>query len=143
MEWRALIFLRMEKQIWGANARDGSITIIDVAAKKAIETFPIGVKGANRLKFTLDGKLVLISALGAGPDGASLLVLDASTHKEVKQFKLGGGAAGILMAPDGSRAYVAVSGADKVAVVDLKMMEVVGQITPGKQPDGLAWVVRR
>jgi YVTN family beta-propeller protein len=132
------------KQIWGANARDGSVTIIDVATKKAIETFPVPVKGANRLKFTLDGKLVLISALGArAGDDTSLLVLDAATHKEVKQLKLGGGAAGILMAPDGSRAYVAVSSADKVAVVDLKTLEVTGQFSPGKQPDGLAWAVRK
>ena len=80
------------KQIWGANARDGSVTIIDVAAKKAIETFPVPVKGANRLKFTLDGKYVLISALGArAADDTSLLVLDAANHKEVKQLKLGGG----------------------------------------------------
>jgi YVTN family beta-propeller protein len=132
------------KQIWAANARDGSVTIIDVAAKKAVETFPIPVKGANRLKFTLDGKQVLISALGARAAGdTSLLVLDATTHKEVKQLKLGGGAAGILMAPDGSRAFVAVSTADKIAVVDLKTLEVTGQILPGKQPDGLAWAVRK
>jgi len=132
------------KQIWGANARDGSVTIIDVSAKKAIETFPVSVKGANRLKFTPDGRYVLISALGArAADDTSLLVLDAANHKEVKQLKLGGGAAGILMAPDGSRAFVAVSSADKVVVVDLKTLEVTGQFTPGKQPDGLAWAVRK
>ena len=132
------------KQIWGANARDGSVTIIDVSAKKAIETFPVSVKGANRLKFTPDGKYVLISALGArGADDTSLLVLDAANHKEVKQLKLGGGSAGILIAPDGSRAFVAVSSADKVVVVDLKTLEVTGQFTPGKQPDGLAWAVRK
>ena len=132
------------KQIWGANARDGSVTIIDVSAKKAIETFPIAVKGANRLKFTPDGKYVLISALGArAADDTSLLVLDAANHKEVRQLKLGGGSAGILMAPDGSRAFVAVSSADKVVVVDLKTLEVTGQFTPGKQPDGLAWAVRK
>ncbi|MGA2345748.1 MAG: hypothetical protein ABSF93_07060 [Candidatus Sulfotelmatobacter sp.] len=45
------------------------------------------------------------------------------------------------MAPDGSHAYVAVSSADKIAVVDLKTLEVTGQINAGKQPDGLAWAV--
>jgi YVTN family beta-propeller protein len=69
--------------------------------------------------------------------------MDASTRKEVKQLNLGGGAAGILVALDGSRAYVAVSTSDKVAVVDLKTLEVVGQIFAGKQPDGLAWAVRK
>ncbi len=133
------------KEIWAANARDATVTIIDVAGKKAIQTFSIPVKGANRLKFTPDGARVLISGLGAGPGagGVSLDVMDASTHKDVKQFSLGGGAAGILIAPDGSRAYVAVSTADKIAIIDLKTLEVVGQISAGKQPDGLAWAVRK
>ena len=131
------------KEIWAANARDATVTIIDVATKKAIQTVPIAVKGANRLKFTPDGKRVLISGLGAGAGGISLVVMDASTRKEVKQLTLGGGTAGILIASDGSRAYVAVSTADKVAVVDLRTLEVVGQISTGKQPDGLAWAVRK
>jgi YVTN family beta-propeller protein len=131
------------KEIWAANARDGTVTIIDVASKKATQTIPILVKGANRLKFTPDGKLALISGLGAGAAGISLVVMDASTRKEAKRLNLGGGAAGILITPDGSRAYVAVSTNDKVAVVDLKTLEVVGQISPGKQPDGLAWAVRK
>jgi YVTN family beta-propeller protein len=128
------------KEIWAANARDATVTIIDVAAKKAIQTLPIAVKGANRLKFTPDGKRVLISGLGARAGDSSLVVMDATTRKEAKQLNLGGGAAGILIAPDGSRAYVAVSMADKVAVIDLKTLEVRGQIDAGKQPDGLAWV---
>ena len=131
------------KEIWAANARDGTVTIIDLASKKATETIPVTVKGANRLKFAPDGKRVLISGLGAGAAGISLVVMDASTRKEVKQLNLGGGAAGILITPDGSRAYLAISTNDKVAVVDLKTLEVVGQISPGKQPDGLAWAVRK
>lgn len=131
------------KEIWAANARDATVTIIDMATKKATQTFPISVKGANRLKFTPDGKRVLISGLGARASDPSLIALDVATHKEVKQLNLGGGAAGILMAPDGSRAYVAVSSADKIAVVDLKTLEVTGQINAGKQPDGLAWAVRQ
>jgi YVTN family beta-propeller protein len=129
------------KEIWAANARDATVTIIDVATKKATETFPIPVKGANRLKFTPDGKRVLVSGLGARDSDASLIVIDAATHHEVKQLNLGGGAAGILIAPDGSRAYVAVSSADKIAVVDLKTLEVTGEINAGKQPDGLAWAM--
>jgi YVTN family beta-propeller protein len=131
------------KEIWAANARDATVTIVDVATKKPTQTLPIPVKGANRLKFTPDGKHVLISGLGARQADTSLVVIDAATRKEVKQLNLGGGAAGILIAPDGSRAYVAVSSADKIAVVDLKTLEVTGQIDAGKQPDGLAWAVRK
>jgi YVTN family beta-propeller protein len=108
---------------------------------------PISVHGANRLKFTPDGKLVLISGLGTGGggpavSGGDLAVLDVATRQGVKMLSLGGGSAGILVAPDGGRAYVAVSANDSVAVVDLKALQMTGQIRTGKQPDGLAWAVR-
>jgi YVTN family beta-propeller protein len=134
------------KEIWTANAQDGTVTIIDVASKKPVQTVPIAVMRANRLKFTPDGKHVLISGLGAGGPGAgswpNLVVLDAGGRKEVKQLNLGGGSAGILIDPDGSRAFVASSGGNKVAIVDLKRLEVTDEISPLGQPDGMAWAVR-
>jgi hypothetical protein len=55
---------------------------------------------------------------------------------------LGGGAAGLLIPPVESRAFVAVSGGGKVAVIDLHTFAISGQIVPMGQPDGLAWVHR-
>jgi YVTN family beta-propeller protein len=123
------------KEIWVANAQDGTVSIIDFAAKKVIQTLQANVRSANRLKFTLDGKRVLISTLG-GPD---VTVLDAATRAEVKRIPVGRGAAGILMQPDGSKAYVACTPDDYVAIIDLKSLEVSGKIHAGKGPDGLAW----
>src|SRR5207237_8359514 len=51
------------RELWAANSRDGSISIIDIAAKKVVQTLALGTKRSNRLKFTPDGKLVLISDL--------------------------------------------------------------------------------
>ena len=130
------------REIWAANAQDGTVTIIDVATKKATQTFPIPVRG-NRLKFTPDGERVLVSGGPSGPSGANLVILDVVTHKEVIRFDFGGGSAGIQITPDGSRAYVAVSGKNKVAVVDLKTLEIDGYIATGKGPDGLAWAQRK
>ena len=130
------------KEIWAANAQDGTVTIIDVAAKKATQTFPIAVRG-NRLKFTPDGKRVLVSGGPSSSPVASLVILDAVTHKQVKSFDFGGGSAGILIVPGGSRAYVAVSSKDKVAVVDLERLEVAAYIATGRGPDGLAWAAWR
>jgi len=127
------------KEIWVANAQDGTISIIGVASKKVLQTLSANVRGANRLKFTPDGKLVFVSSLG-GPD---LVVIDASTRKEVKRVKIGRGAAGILMQPDGLRAYVACTPDDYVAVIDVKALEMTGKIPVGKQPDGLAWALRK
>jgi YVTN family beta-propeller protein len=126
------------KQVWAANAQDGTITIIDVASK-SVTSLDANVRGANRLKFTPDGTLVLVSTLG-GPD---LTILRASDRSVVKRVPVGRGAAGIQIQPDGARAYVACSPDDYIAVVDLKSMQVVGRIEAGKNPDGLAWAVRR
>ena len=127
------------KEIWVANAHDGTVSIIDVASKKVTDTLAAGVKGANRLKFTPDGKLVFISSLG----GSDVTVIDGATRKTVKRIPVGHGAAGIQMQPDGMRVFVACSPDDYVVVIDLHSLEVVGKITPGKNPDGLAWVARQ
>ncbi len=127
------------KEIWAANAQDGTVSILDVAAKKVVQTLAADVRGANRLKFTPDGKLALISTLG-GPD---LTIMDAAARSVVKRVKIGRGAAGIQMQPDGSRAFVSCSPDDYVVVFDLKSLEVTGHIQAGKQPDGLAWAVQR
>jgi YVTN family beta-propeller protein len=129
------------KQIWVANAQDGTITIIDVVSKKALQTFPVSVRG-NRLKFTPDGKRVLVSGGSSGSPKTNLAILDAGTQKEVKGFDLGGGSAGILIVPDGSRAYIAVSAKDELAAVDLHKLEITGKLATGKGPDGLAWAQR-
>jgi YVTN family beta-propeller protein len=127
------------RELWAANARDGTITIIDLAAKGVAQTLQANVRGANRLKFTPDGTRVLVSSLG-GPDVA---VFDAKGRTEAKRIPVGRGAAGIQMAPDGSRAFVACTPDGYVAVIDLKTLQVTGHIDAGRQPDGLAWAATR
>lgn len=123
------------KQLWTAASEDGSIAVIDVETKKLITTIDAKAVGANRLKFTPNGKMVFITSLRSG----DLLVYDAQSQKELKRVKVGKGAAGILMAPDGSRAFVACSPDNYIAVIDLKTLEVTGHLEVGTNPDGLAW----
>jgi len=127
------------KEIWAANAQDGTISIVDAAEKRVVDTLSADVRSANRLKFTPDGTLAFVSRL----NGPEVVILDARTRRELKRVKTGRGAAGIQIQPDGARAYVACTPDDYVAVIDLKSLEVTGRIDAGKQPDGLAWVVRR
>ena len=127
------------KEIWVANAGDGTVSIIDVASKQVTQTLAADVGGANRLKFTPDGKLALISSLRS----ADLTVIDAATRKTVKRIAVGHGAAGIQIQPDGARAFVACSPDGYVAVINLKSLEVAGRIEAGHDPDGLAWATRQ
>lgn len=124
------------KEAWVANARDGTISIIDIATRKVTSTLAANVPGANRLKFTPDGQHVLVTP------GSALVILDAATHHEVKRLPNVHGSGGIQMEPDGARAYVACGQDGFVAVIDLKKLEMVGKI-PVASPDGLAWAVRQ
>ena len=127
------------KELWAANAQDGTISILDIAAKKVVQTLSANVRSANRLKFTPDGKLVFVSSLNL-PDVA---IFDAAARREVKRVKIGHGAAGIEMQPDGARAFIACTPDSYVAIVDLKTLEVTAHLDAGKQPDGLAWAIRQ
>src|SRR5271170_5942827 len=76
------------KEIWVANAADGTISIIEVASKQVTQTVAADVSGANRLKFTPDGRLVFISSLR----GADVTVIDTATRKTIKRITVGHGA---------------------------------------------------
>jgi YVTN family beta-propeller protein len=125
------------KELWTAGADDGVLSVINIAAKKVVGNIDAKAVGANRLKFTPDGKLVLVTSLRTG----DLFFYDAKTHKEIKRISTGHGAAGILVNDDGSRAFIGCTGDNYVAVVDLKTLEVTGHIDI-KGADGLAWAVR-
>jgi YVTN family beta-propeller protein len=127
-----------EREIWVANAQDGTISIVDQRNKSVVQTLQVNVAGANRLKFTPDGRRVLVSSL-SGPD---LTVLDARTRQVEKRISIGHGAAGIVMQPDGKRAYVACSPDNYVVVIDLNQLAVTGKFEVGDEPDGMTWAVR-
>jgi DNA-binding beta-propeller fold protein YncE len=125
-------------ELWTAASVDGTISIVNLGEKKLAKQIDAKVVGANRVKFTPDGKLVFISSLNTG----ELTIYDAKSHIEVKRLKLGRGAAGILMDPVDSRAFVACSADNYVAVVNLKTLEVTSRLDVGGVPDGLAWAIR-
>ena len=126
------------RELWVANAQDGTISIIDVAAHRVVQTIP-STRAANRLKFTVDGKYVFVSDLG----GNDMLVVDAKTRSPHTRIALGTNSEGIVMAADGTRAYTTLNAKDAVAAIDLRTMTVVGEVKTGRGPDGLAWAVRK
>ncbi len=132
-------------EVWSASSGDGSVSIIDPATKTVKQAFSIGTKRSNRLKFTPDGKHVLVSDMG----GNELVVIEAEKRQVVKRLKIGKQPEGILIvssAENGGKealVYVAVSGDNKVAILDPNTMEVIGHIATGNDPDGMAWAVRK
>lgn len=126
------------KELWTAHSRDGGVSVIDLATNKVVHTIDLKTKRSNRLKFTPDGKMVLVSDLSGG----ELVFVDRAGKKEIKRLALGKSPEGILILKDSSRAYVATAGDNSVAVIDLKKLDVVDRISTGTGPDGLAWAER-
>ena len=104
------------RELWvvNMNVRPMTMTVINVPEKKLVETFPLKTTFTNRMRFTPDGKHVLMNEL----QGTELVILDAVTHQEVKRLEVGAGGEGIFLDPDGSRAFYAVSNGNKLAVID-------------------------
>jgi YVTN family beta-propeller protein len=126
------------RELWTANAQDGTLSVIDLASKQVVATVDAKIPASNRLKFTPDGKLVFITSLRGG----DVVIYDVGSRKEYKRVAVGHGSAGILMDPVKGRVFVACTPDNYVAIVDLKTFAVTGHIDVGGQPDGLAWAVR-
>ena len=140
-------------EVWVTNRSAGTVTVVDaneleVLAQLPCEGFPI------RVAFTPDGGRALVSAPRAG----DVAVFDAEKRELLQRvpmrFELAEGSEehlfagrfgdspvpiGVLVRPDGKVAYVANSGANLVAVLDLEQLKVVDAFETGNEPDGMAW----
>ena len=124
------------REVWAGQRMGGDVAVIDTESLTVKATVRTGAGMAARLRFTPDGKRVLIPDPGAG----RLIVLDASTHKELATVAVGEAPVGALVEPGGRRAFVPLAGEGKVAIIDLESLSVVGSIDTGQVSDGMAWV---
>ena len=120
------------KEVWTATWGDSGVSIIDVAAKKVIQTLDTKTKEVRRLQFTPDGKRVLVADARG-----DLVIIDAATRREIKRVKVGGRSPGVVeVLPDGSSALL---GVEDVAVLDLNTLEVTRHLPTGSAR-AIAWV---
>lgn len=125
------------KEVWVANAGDGTVSVVSLPGKKLEQTLQVNAHGANRLKFTPDGRMALVSA------GPELVVLDAAKRTVKARVPIGHGSGGVLVEPGGKRAFVACGPDNYVAVINLETLQVTGHLDAGGEPDGMAWAVQR
>src|SRR5258707_1675738 len=108
-----------DKEVWTGHNADCCVSIIDVASKKVAQTLDVKAKRINGLKFTPDGKRVLITDMATN----ILTVVDAAERKPIMTMTLGHSPESILMVPGGERAYISVANDNAVALMDLKTMK--------------------
>jgi len=141
------------KEVWVGNRAADTLSVIDASSLEIIATveckgFPI------RVAHTPDGKKVLVSSARSG----EVAVFDAAARKELLRAKLDLSAVkgsdkrlfgdqfgtspvpvGLVVAPDGKKAFVAATQADVVIVVDPASLRVLGLLRAGQEPDGMAY----
>ena len=74
---------------------------------------------------------------------ATLEVVDAASLASTKVVQVGSSPMGVTVAPDGRTAFVAETGANTVAVVDLVAGNVTSRIEVGRSPEFIGYVVLR
>jgi YVTN family beta-propeller protein len=145
--------------VWVSNRAADNLSVIDTATNAVVstipcETFPI------RVMFTPDGRHLLVSNARSG----DVAVFDAADRREVARIAIKDEAVdeeeqsrrlfgrtfgnspvpiGIVVQPDGRRAYVANSNSDTVVVIDTSTWTIVDRFTTGREPDGLGWSKHR
>ncbi len=117
------------RELWTATRGDGGVAIIDTATRKVVESFNLKLTDANRLKFTPDGKVLILDG-GTG----TLIILDAASRKEIKRLQVApgdSGDGGIFVMPDGSRAYLGLRDDHSVVVINLKTLDIENRFAMG------------
>ena len=138
--------------IWVTNRESDTVSVVDANSLEVVKTldsksFPI------RAKSTPDGKRVYVTNAKSG----DITVFDVAEKKELQKIqipveasdttgRLFGGQfgnssvpVGILIHPDGKRAYIAHANADLITVLDLETGKISGKLKAGKEPDGMAY----
>ncbi|HEU4535308.1 MAG TPA: beta-propeller fold lactonase family protein [Polyangiaceae bacterium] len=130
---------------------EGAVAVLDAQTLGQLATFPCGGRMPNRLRFTPDGKFVLVSNAASG----NVTMFDARARTPVATVALPRDAAkgppeegdpfvasavplGILVTADARRAFVATAAHDEIALLDLASRRVSGFLRTGKGPDGMA-----
>ena len=125
------------KQLWVSEVGGDAVHVFDAASLRSLAKLKTG-KQPIRVAISPDGRTAVTSNFGDG----TLSLFDTKTLKPTRTIKVSGqesfGQVTILFAPDGKRLYVAETGIDRVAEVDLESGRVLGRLPAGKNGDGLA-----
>jgi YVTN family beta-propeller protein len=122
-ESHMLAFSHDGRRIYTANVGPGTVSVLDVAARKTIAVIPI-CKETQRISVSMNDRYTFTS----DQHSPRLAVIDTATNKVARWVELPGIGYGTAPTLNGRYLVVAVINKDKVAVVDLKSWKVVHTI---------------
>lgn len=124
-----------EKYLLTANQTAGTVSLVDVAAGRVLSEVACGDR-PTEVELCPDGTTVLASATWSG-ELAFLKLQDGKLTRDGALY-LGFEPRGVEVSADGQLAYVALTTAHQVAVVDLAARQVVARVEAGRWPRYLA-----
>jgi len=117
------------KRAYTANVGPGTVSVLDLEAKKVIAIIPIS-KTTQRIAISNDDRWVFT----ADQTKPRLAVIDTATNKVAQWVELPATAYGTAPTPDGLWLVAAIQKTNQVAAVDLKTMKVAHLIDVPKIP---------
>ena len=127
------------RELWVADLEGARVQAFDTRTFERLAEVKTG-EVPIRVLASPDGRWIVTSNLGSG----SLTIIDPRTRRAVREVPVSGsrdaGQVTILFSKDGRRIYVAETGRNQVAEVDLESGQVLRRLDVGKNGDGLAIV---
>jgi YVTN family beta-propeller protein len=124
-------------QLWVGDNTTPRVRVIDADSGAQIAEMPTDPI-AIRVAISPDGKTAVTSNMASG----TLSVFDVATRRPLRTIKVSGERAAlqvtIAFSRDGRRLFVAETGRDKIAEVDMGSGAVLRRLDAGKYGDGLA-----
>ena len=70
-------------------------------------------------------------------------MFDAASRKLLATVDVGAVPVGIVITPDGRRAFVANTNANQVTVIEVASRKILRTFSTGTEPDGMAWAAAK
>jgi YVTN family beta-propeller protein len=141
------------KEVWVGNRAADTLSVVDAATLEVLQQLPC--KGFPiRVTFTPDGSLALVSLADSG----EIAVFDVAERRELLRRRLDLSAVpeatqrlfgdrfgespvpvGLVVRPDGARAWVAATQSDVVVAFEPRTLKVLDLVRAGREPDGMAY----
>jgi YVTN family beta-propeller protein len=117
------------RRAYTANVGPGTVSVIDIAARKVLKVIPIS-SNTQRISISPDDKWVFT----ADQTKPQMAVIDTASNTVAKWIPMEGVGYGSAVTPDGRWLLVALADQNKVAVIDLNTMQVARNVTVGNYP---------
>ena len=128
-ESHMLILSHDGRRAYTANVGPGTVSVIDILAKKVLKIIPISAN-TQRISISTDDKWVFT----ADQTKPQMAVIDTATNTVTKWIPMEGIGYGSAVTPNGKWLLVALPDQNKVAVIDLKTMQVALTVSVGDYP---------